>query len=302
MSERKIIVIGSSNLDLVVRAGHIPAPGETIMGDSLRMIPGGKGANQAVAVARLGDGGTFVSKLGADLFGDQMREVLSQENLDTSYLLTDPDLPNGVALITVDDQGENSIVVAPGANGNLLPADLANVLPILDQAEIVLMQLETPIETVEFIAEYLADKKALFVLNPAPAGKLSDTLLSHVDLLTPNETEASILSGVQVVDLDSARCAAAKLKEKGVDRIIVTLGEKGALISENDDFILVEAEKVTPVDTTAAGDVFNGALCVALSEGKDLVSAVRFASSAAAISVTRMGAQSSIPMRSEITR
>jgi ribokinase len=299
MNQKKIIVIGSTNMDMVVKTTHIPVPGETVLGGSFFMNPGGKGANQAVAVARLGGDVTFVSKMGNDVFGKQSFQLLDEEGIDTNYIVSDNELPSGVALITVDDSGENSIVVAPGANANLVPADIERVLNEIEPT-IVLLQLEIPMSTVEYVVRYAAEKKILVILNPAPAAKLSDDLLQHIDIITPNESEASILSGIQVTDLESAKKAATVIHGLGVKSVIITLGPLGALILENEEFHIVPAKVVETVDTTAAGDVFNGGLAVALAEGKSTITAVSFACEAAAFSVTRLGAQSSIPYRNEL--
>lgn len=297
---KKIVVVGSTNMDMVVTTHHIPVPGETVLGGSFFMNPGGKGANQAVAVARLGGEAVFISKMGNDVFGKQSSQLLDEEGINTFYLLSDNDLPSGVALITVDQAGENSIVVASGANANLLPADLQTALMEIGDASTILMQLEIPMETVLFVAQYAAGRGIRVILNPAPASTLSPELLSHIDIITPNKTEAEMLSGVKVTNLDSAKKAARAIHELGVKHVVVTMGPLGAVIYQDGQHQVVPAPKTEAIDTTAAGDVFNGALAVALSEGKPLIDAVRFACEAAAISVTRMGAQSSIPYRNEL--
>ena len=300
MNQRKIIIVGSTNMDMVVKTTHIPVPGETVLGGSFFMNPGGKGANQAVAVARLGGDVTFVSKMGNDVFGKQSFQLMDEEGIDTRYIVSDDELPSGVALITVDEAGENSIVVAQGANANLLASDIQPALNEIEQFSILLLQLEIPMSTVEFIAVRASQKNILVILNPAPATKLSDQLLQHIDILTPNESEASILSGIPITDMESAKKAAQAIHELGVKSVIITLGPLGALILDQGAFHLVRAKQVETVDSTAAGDVFNGGLAVALAEGKSLVEAVDFACEAAAFSVTRLGAQSSIPYRNEL--
>lgn len=287
-------------MDMVVKTNHIPAPGETVLSDSFFMNPGGKGANQAVAAARLGGSVTFVSKLGKDLFGSQFRELFDAEGMDTRHLITDEALPSGVALITVDKEGKNSIVVASGANANMTVDDINHALHALDGAAIILMQLEIPVNVVEHVASYAASKNIKVILNPAPAAPLAKELLRSIDILTPNETEAALIAGIPVNNVEDARKAAMLIREKGVNTVIITLGAKGALVCESNHCTLVEAKKVRSVDTTAAGDVFNGALAVALSEGKDLATATRFACDAASVSVTRPGAQSSIPRLREL--
>lgn len=300
MDEKKIVVIGSTNMDMVVKTEYIPAPGETVLSSSFFMNPGGKGANQAVAVARLGGKVTFISKIGNDVFGKQSTRILDEEGINTFYLFSDHALPSGVALITVDQIGENSIVVASGANGNLFPADLEDALNEIAEADMVLMQLEIPMQTVEFAAKYASSKGLKVILNPAPMQQLAAELLCHIDLITPNKREAEMLSGISVHDIESAGKAASLIYEMGVKNVIVTLGPLGAVICQEGEILVVPAHKVEAIDTTAAGDVFNGALAIAWSEGKTLQDAVQFACEVAAISVTRLGAQSSIPYRHEM--
>jgi ribokinase len=300
MKTKKIIVVGSSNMDMVVKTDHIPEPGETVLSGSFFMNPGGKGANQAVAVARLGGEVGFISKLGNDIFGKQFSRLFSDEGIDTSFIVGDDDLPSGVALITVDQAGENSIVVASGANAHLHFSDIEPALQQISEAGIILLQLEIPMNTVNDVVSFAASKGVRVILNPAPANILSKELLNHVDILTPNKTEAGMISGITVHDIETAKKAANAICKQGVKNVVVTMGPLGAVICQQGKLSVVPAEKVETVDTTAAGDVFNGALAVALSEGKDLEQAVVFASEAAAISVTRLGAQSSIPYRNEL--
>jgi len=296
----RIRVIGSSNTDMVIKTEKLPAPGETILGGTFLMNPGGKGANQAVAAARLGGKVTFITKRGNDLFGNQAVGLLMREGIHTQYIVKDMELPSGVALITVDSTGENSIVVAPGSNGNLLQEDIPTAVFETTKYEILLLQLEIPINTVEYSAVAASEKGIKVILNPSPARKLSDNLLMHTWLITPNETEAEIITGVKITDIPSAEKAAEIIMKRGVKNVIITLGEAGAYIKSENFTGLIPGIKVIPVDTTAAGDVFNGALAVALSEGKVLNEAVVFANKAASISVTRMGAQASAPYRNEI--
>ncbi|HTN38402.1 MAG TPA: ribokinase [Arachidicoccus sp.] len=300
MDSKKIIVIGSTNMDMVVKTNHIPIPGETVLAGSFFMNPGGKGANQAVAVARLGGEVAFMSKVGNDVFGKQSSQLLDDEGINTFYMLSDEQLPSGVALITVDKVGENSIVVASGANANFLPVDLEDVMEEIGKAGIVLMQLEIPLETVHFVAKYASSKGIKVILNPAPANILSLELLGYLDLITPNQHEAEMIAGIQVEDVEGAQQAAKIIYEMGVNRVIVTLGALGAVVCDEGEIYAVAAKKVEAIDTTAAGDVFNGALAVALAEAKTLQEAVQFACDAAAISVMRLGAQSSIPYRHEV--
>jgi ribokinase len=300
MSKKKILIIGSSNTDMVIKAEKIPRPGETILGGTFLMNPGGKGANQAVSAARLDGNVTFISKTGNDLFGDRAIELLIEEGIDVRYVVKDPVLPSGVAIITVDALGENSIAVAPGSNGNLLQSDIPSALFETGEYGILLLQLEIPMTVVEYSASLAINNGIKVILNPAPARNLPDHLLKQLWLITPNETEAEILTGLSAYDSPSAEKAAYALRQKGVKNVIITMGSAGAYLKTENFSGMIPAVKVTPVDTTAAGDVFNGAIAVALSEGKDLREAVDFANKAASISVTRMGAQASAPYRNEI--
>jgi ribokinase len=296
-----IVIIGSSNTDMVIKADHLPLPGETILGGIFFMNAGGKGANQAVAAARLNSNITFIAKVGNDVFGKETIESFRKENINTDYVFEDADdHPSGVALITVDANGENCIVVASGANAFLCEEDLIKAKQILEQADLILLQLEIPVSTVEYIAEFAAKNNKKIILNPAPACKLSDELLRKISIITPNEKEAEMLTGIVIDDIESAKKAAKFLNVKGIETVIITLGSKGALIYENDEYNLVQSFNVKAVDTTAAGDVFNGALAVAISEEKNIIEAVQFANCAAAISVTKLGAQASAPYRNEV--
>ena len=295
-----ILVVGSSNTDMMIKTEHLPRPGETVLGGSFFMNPGGKGANQAVAVARLGGQIAFICKTGSDIFGHQSHQLFEEEGIDTSYIFSDTKNPSGVALITVDENAENCIVVASGANANLSPDNLAKAESAVDEAEFVLMQLEIPIETVEFVADMAYKKNKKVILNPAPAQKLSKELLQNLYLITPNETEAELISGIKISDEQSITEAAKKIADMGVDNVIITLGSKGAFVYSDQASEFVPSVKVKAIDTTAAGDIFNGALVVALAESRSLIDSVRFACKASAISVTRIGAQSSAPYRNEV--
>ena len=302
-----ILVIGSTNTDMVVKTGKLPAPGETVLGGTFLMNPGGKGANQAVGAARLvntdsvaGPAVTFVARVGNDLFGQQAVDGFRRERIDTRYILTDADYPSGVALINVDAQGENSITVAPGANANLQPADVDAALQTTTPDTIVLIQLEIPLPTVAHAVQQAAKRGLRVILNPAPAQALPADLFPDIFLITPNETEAETLTGIRVTDELSAEEAAQKLHQMGVPTVVITLGSKGAYLHTATDAVLIATPAVTPIDTTAAGDCFNGALAVALSEAQPLPDAVAFACRAAALSVTRMGAQASMPTRGEV--
>ena len=296
----KIIVIGSSNTDMVVKCKKLPAPGETILGGTFLMNPGGKGANQAVAAARLNGNVTFVTKTGNDLFGDQAIHLFDAEGIETKYIIKDRNNPSGIALIAVDENGENCIVVAPGSNAALSAYDIDEDVFKTDVSDVFLMQLEIPVSTVEFVAQQVADKGNRVILNPAPARQLSNELLGSLYAITPNEVEAELLTGVHVEDAITAEKAAQKLLNKGVRNVIITMGAAGAFLMTEKISKMIPVVPVRPVDTTAAGDVFNGALAVAISEGKDLEEALEFANKAASISVTRMGAQASAPHRNEI--
>ena len=300
MNSHGITVIGSSNTDMVIKTTKLPVPGETILGGDFFLNAGGKGANQAVAAARLGGKVSFIAKTGDDVFGKEAKQLFEIENINTGFMVTDPDHPSGVALITVDSHGENCIVVAPGANGYLSQNDIDLAREEILRSEIILMQLEIPIETVTYVANIAFESGKKVILNPAPAAKISDDLLSRLYMITPNETEAELITGIPVKDADSAFVAARHLFECGVKVVIITLGSKGALLYTGKEVKLIPSIKVEAVDTTAAGDVFNGAVAVAISEDMELEEAVKFACKAAAISVTRMGAQSSAPFRNEI--
>lgn len=296
----KILVVGSNNTDMVIKAEHLPKAGETILGGTFFMNPGGKGANQAVAASRLGGHVTFISKIGNDIFGRQSIQLFQDEGIDTSYIFSDPDSPSGVALITVDNAAENCIVVASGANASLLPKDLQKAKTEIENADIILMQLEIPVETVEYVTDIASTRNVRVVLNPAPVCALSDKLLKNLYIITPNRIEAGMLTGIKVVDLESAKLAARAIFDKGVKIVVITLGAEGALIFDGIDFILIPAEIVDPVDTTAAGDVFNGALTIGIAEGRSIQDAVRYACKASSIAVTRLGAQASAPYKKEV--
>jgi len=300
MPKPRILVVGSSNTDMIIQLERIPQPGETILGGEFVTAAGGKGANQAVAAARAGGEVTFVARVGQDMFGDKALAGFVQDGIQVEHVTRDPEAPSGVALIFVATDGENSIAVASGANARLSSVDVKNAEPGIAGATSVLMQLETPLETVQAAAESAARAKVPVILNPAPARKLPGDLLKLVSILTPNETEAELLTGIAVSNEESAARAAEALMAQGVGTVIITLGARGAFVANSSTRQLVPGFQVKPVDTTAAGDVFNGALVVALGEGRPLLEAVRFANAAAAISVTRLGAQPSAPRRNEI--
>ncbi|GAA4779919.1 ribokinase [Olivibacter ginsenosidimutans] len=296
----KIIVVGSTNMDMVVKTTHIPAPGETVLGGTFLMNPGGKGANQAVAAARLGGDVAFIAKIGNDIFGRQSAQLFDEEEINGTGILSDTDYPSGIALITVDEAGENSIVVAPGANAQLKPHDVVDQLKAYPASKIMLLQLEIPLDTVKAAITYARERDVLVMVNPAPVNPGIAAVFSWIDVLTPNIKEAEMLSGLTIHDVETAKAAALVIHQKGVKQVIVTLGKLGAVMADREGTAHIPAPAVKTVDTTAAGDVFNGALAVYLSEDRSLRDAIRFACSAAAIAVTRLGAQSSIPYRNEV--
>ncbi|HTR28217.1 MAG TPA: ribokinase [Puia sp.] len=302
--KQHILVVGSSNTDMVAKTDRLPVPGETVLGQGFIMAAGGKGANQAVAARRLGAEVAFVAKVGDDVFGKQAVSAFGMEGIDTSGIVTDAGMPSGVALITVDARGENCIVVASGANSNLLPADVTATTTTsrLRQAALVLMQLEIPLETVQYMAECASSINIPVILNPAPARVLPDDLLKKISILVPNQQEAEMLTGIDTSTRPGAERAATELAAKGIRTVIITMGADGALVLDKGIFHRVPSPKVEAVDTTAAGDVFCGALAVTLSEGASIQPAVEFACAAAALSVTRMGAQPSAPTRAEVDR
>lgn len=295
MYMKKILVIGSSNTDMTVKSSHLPAPGETVMGDRFVMGPGGKGANQAVAAARLGGDVTFICKVGRDVFGEKAIEGYRKDNIDTQHIMLS-DQPSGVALILVDGGGENSISVAPGANGDLTPADIESKADIIRSADILILQLEIPMESVEKAVSIAKEAGVYVILNPAPAKRLPVGLLENVSLLTPNQSELEILTGIK----GDVRAGLDALVERGVGEVILTLGSRGSMVYSGDEPVLIPALKVDAVDTTAAGDTFCGALAVAISEVKSLTDAARFATCASALTVQKMGAQVSIPYRKDM--
>lgn len=301
MRRPKIVVVGSCNTDMVVKAVRIPAPGETVLGGAFVMAAGGKGANQAVAAARLGAEVTLVARLGADPLGDEAVAGYRRDSILTDLIVRDPDRPTGVALIIVDARGENSITVALGANEALSPDDVDRAAGRIRAADAVVMQLEVPIATVERAAAIARAADVPVILDPAPApdGGLPATLLRNVACLKPNETEAERLSGIPVGDVASAERAARALQELGPRTVIITLGSQGAVVVADAAVHHVPACRVIAVDTTAAGDAFTGALAVAVGAGASFDEAVRQGAAAGALAATRVGAQPSLPTRAE---
>jgi ribokinase len=297
-----IVVVGSSNTDMIIRVPRIPRAGETLLGGEFLTAAGGKGANQAVGAARAGGKVALIARVGRDTFGDQAIAGLRRDGIDVSRVFRDKLTASGVALIFVAKDGENSIAVAGGANAKLSPSDVKKAARDIRSAALLVVQLETPLATVTAAVELAAKAGVPVILNPAPARPLPNSLLKRISILTPNETEAELLTGIKVTDPAAAAKACAKLRSRGVGIVILTLGERGAFLADANGQRLVPGFKVKTVDSTAAGDIFNGALSVALAEGKAVLDAVRFANAAAALSATRLGAQPSAPSRADIEK
>ncbi|MBK2124309.1 ribokinase [Fangia hongkongensis] len=295
-----VVVIGSANTDLIIQTPHIPAPGETILGSEYHIASGGKGANQAVAAKRLGAEVSFIANIGKDNFGDELIQNYQNEGINIDHI-TRSNVHSGIAMIHVAEDGENAIAVASGSNAQLLPNDILSNEALFRQSNYVICQLETPLETVLSAAKLAKKTGNIFILNPAPATTLPDELYPLIDIISPNETEAKMLTGITVTSEESAREAAQVFKEKGVKNSIITLGEKGAFLYNEAGFALIPAHKVKALDTTAAGDTFNGALVASLASGKTLSQSVAFANLAASLSVMKLGAQPSIPYLKELT-
>lgn len=296
----KLVVLGSVNADHVLQVATFPRPGETLHGHDYRIIPGGKGANQAVATARLGGDTAFIACVGDDSFGHNIIKDFARDGMNVEAVMIEEDQLTGIAMIQVADSGENSICISAEANACLTPDRLAPHEILIQNADSILMQLETPIATIETAAKIAQQADTQVVLNPAPAQPLSDDLLQLVDVITPNETEAELLTGIKVVDTVSAQAAADVLHAKGIKLVVITLGSEGVWLSQEGQGQQIKGFRVTAKDTTAAGDTFNGAMLVGLQDGLSLDEAIRFAHAAAAISVTRSGAQTSIPQRDEV--
>jgi ribokinase len=298
---KKIVVVGSSNTDLIIKVPEIPRPGETLLGGEFMTFPGGKGANQAVAAARAGGEVVFIASVGDDSYGQEAIKGYKLDNINTEEIKVCKGVPSGIAMITISGKGENAITVASGANAMLSPMDLEESEEPFLEAEYMLIQLETPIETVQKAVELCNVFNTRVILNPAPAAELSDEILKGVSIITPNETEAERLTGIMVKDETSASEAADLLHKRGVETVIITMGASGAYLSDrlSGSRKIVPGFSVVAMDTTAAGDVFNGQLAVSLAEGRQLEVAILEAHAAAALSVQKLGAQSSIPRKEE---
>lgn len=296
----KIAVVGSLNMDLVVRSPRIPLPGETIIGRELHTVPGGKGANQAVAAARLGGAVAMIGRVGQDSFAAALLDNLAANQVDPTWVTQDPTAASGVALIVVDDTAQNSIVVASGANMALTPQHISEAEAALAAADVLLLQFETPLDSALQAARLARQHGATVVLNPAPAQPIPADLLQAVDVVIPNETETTLLTGLPVRTLAEAETAAQALLASGAPAVVITLGGRGVLLAQSNGAQHVPAFSITPVDTTAAGDAFVGGLAVALGEGKPLVEAIRWGNAAGALAATRLGAQTSLPYRAEL--
>jgi ribokinase len=295
-----IVIVGSLNMDMVVKIPRMPLPGETLSGGDLQTIPGGKGANQATAAARLGHRVGMVGCVGNDSLGSRLVGELNTAHVDTSHVRICSDAATGTAVILVDGKGENSIVLSPGANGRVSAEDVSAAEEMISQAKIILLQLEIPLNTVSLVVDTAQKHQIPLILNPAPAKMLPQTLLRKVTYLIPNETEATLLTGIEVIDIETAEKAAKNLISKEVRTVIITMGSRGALLVDGDRTELVPAEKVPVVDTTAAGDAFIGGFAAALVKNFPLVEAVRFAVCAGSLTVQKFGAQTSLPTASEV--
>ena len=298
---RRILVVGSSNTDLIIRVPEIPRPGETVLGGEFQAFPGGKGANQAVAAARAGGDVVLIASVGDDAYGKEAVRGYKFDSINTENIKISKKAPSGIAMITISDRGENAITVAPGANALLLPEDLDEAEEAFHEADYMLVQLEIPLETVQQAIELSREFSTKVILNPAPASRLPDEILANIDIITPNETEVQHLTGVRIKNEEDAIQAADILHARGVKTVIITLGPEGAFLSDPASQMrkIIAGFRVEAADTTAAGDVFNGQLVVALAEGMSLEEAILTAHAAAAISVQNIGAQSSIPRREE---
>jgi ribokinase len=296
----KIAVIGSSNTEMIFKVSRIPIAGEMILGSSFNMSPGGRGVNQTIAAARAGGKLTFVGRTGNDLYGDNIKSILEQEKINTQYLVKDHQMASGTSSVIVDDNGESGITITQGANVNLSEADLKAAQSAIISSDIVLIQLDIPVETVKFAADLAVSAGVKVILNPAPALPVSDELLKSISILTPDSSQAELLTGIKITDFRSAELAGRILLERGLKRVIITLRFSGAMVIDNGGAEHIPGFEIKRVDTSVMNDVFNGALAVGLAEGKNFYEAVLFANAAAALSASRPGSISSIPFRKEI--
>ena len=299
MANKRILVIGSSNTDMTIKSDNLPLPGQTILGGRFIMGPGGKGANQAVAAKRLGGNVEFICKIGHDIFGKNAADGYKKEGIDISHILYSTE-PSGVALILVDKTGENVISVAPGANGDLSVRDIESLANVIKEADYLILQLEIPTDAVIRAAQIAHEAGVYVILNPAPACKLPHELFQYISLITPNQTETELMTGVKLINEQSFITAVENFNRMGVKDVIITLGSKGSLVCRGGKSEFVPAIKVNAIDATAAGDTFCGAVCVALSQGKNLKEAAAFATKAASLTVQKIGAQDSIPSITDI--
>ncbi len=296
---KKIIVIGSLNMDLVVNTRYMPKIGETIIGLDFKQIPGGKGANQAVAIARLGGNVSMIGKVGNDSFGENLLDALKEDKVVSNHITKENVSSTGIALITVDEEANNSIIVIPGANYKVTQEEVNEKLELIGEAAVMVTQLEIPIDVVRYSLKRAKEKGIYTILNPAPAQLLDDEIISNVDLLVPNETELQILSGIEIQNEEDLLAACKVLINKGVKELIVTLGDKGSVYVTKDDYRKFDAYKIKAVDTTAAGDSFVGAIAVALTNNLEIEKVIDFASRVGALTVSKHGAQSSLPFLQE---
>jgi ribokinase len=296
----KIVVIGCLHTDFTVKVKTIPRIGESVLGKSFKRSPGGKGANQAVAAARLGADVVLIGRVGADVFGKELIKNLRENGIDTKYIIEDSETYTGLALIMVDEDGDNILAVASGADMRIRKEDIDRAEEIIKLSDILLIQLETPLQIVEYAINIAFNKGVKVLLNPAPAQKLSKDLLKKVYVLIPNEKEAELLSNVKIKDLNSSKISAKKLLENGTKNIVITLGKNGSIIATKEETVHINGLNVNAIDTTGAGDAFCGALAVALSSGKELKEAVIYANYAGALATTKIGAQEALPTKEEL--
>lgn len=297
-----VVVVGSLNMDLVASTKKMPRAGETVIGASFQQIPGGKGANQAVAIARLGGNVRMIGTVGDDGFGDTLVEALNKDKVDTAFVRKENDCSTGVAVITVDEQANNSIIVIPGANYRMTIEDIDNCIDQINESDLVVLQLEVPIEVVKHTLVKAKELGKYTILNPAPAQYLDNDIISKVDLLIPNETELEILSGITIKDQNDILEAGRRLIASGVKELIVTLGEQGCLYLTGKEYRYFKAYKVSAIDTTAAGDSFVGGITIGLMNGLEMDQAIELASKVGALTVTKQGAQSSLPYLEAVTQ